>query len=45
MKLSEALIIGADDQKRLGQLKQQVFNNAKVQEEDMIEANATLYKS
>lgn len=45
MKLSEALIIRADDQKRLGQLKQRVLNNAKVQEEDMIEANATLYKS
>lgn len=34
MKLSEALMIRADYQKRLGQLKQRILNNAKVQEGD-----------
>lgn len=34
MKLSEALMIRADYQKQLGQLKQRVLNNAKVQEGD-----------
>lgn len=34
MKLSEALMNRADYQKRLGQLKQPVLSNAKVQEGD-----------
>lgn len=34
MKLSEALMNRADYQKRLGQLKQRILNNAKVQEGD-----------
>lgn len=43
MKLSEALMIRADYQKRLGQLKQRILNNAKVQEGDeLAEAIPTL---
>lgn len=34
MKLSEALLIRADYQKRLGLLKQRILNNARVQEGD-----------